>query len=130
MLERDYYVDIDGEKVPNEEAMAAWLLDNNYLFLNSRKFIEEYGGKETIQPETLVLFLNCNDVFAWACADACEVTFSDLPRLFNMIRVDEKHGGTKFACIKRNLQPQKPLKDMMIKDGSWTEELDKLPHNS
>lgn len=129
MIERDYYFDIDGKKFPNEEAMAAWLLDNGCLFLNSRKYVDNWKGKEETQPETLVMFLNCNDVFAWACADACEVTSDELPRLFDMARADEKYGAIKWACIKRNLQPQKPLKDKMIKDGVWTEELDKLPPN-
>lgn len=129
MTEREYYFDIDGKKVPNEEAMVAWLLDNNYLFLNSRKYVDNWRDKEETHPETLVLFLNCNDVFEWACAEGCEVTYNELPRLFDMVRADERYGAIKWACIKRNLQPQAPLKDMMIKDGAWTEELDKLPPN-
>ena len=113
----------------NLEDMVAALLTNDVLFVNSRKYVEEFYNPPKIQEETLVLFLNCNDVFAWACADAEAVSVKDLPELYKYWLKDRKWGTTKWICIKRNEQPQNPIKRYMIEDGSWDESLEALPEN-
>ena len=74
--------------------------------------------------------MNCNDVFAWACADAESITTEECVDLFKEINKDKKWGDTVWICKKRNLKPQGPIiKDMKI-DGSWTDEMEALPNNS
>ena len=81
MNESKYWFDINGEKEPDHEAMAAHLLEENILFVSSRKYVIE----DTISKnETLILHLNCNDVFAWAYADGEDVSYNELPELFKM----------------------------------------------
>ena len=39
MTDSKYWFDIDGKKVADYEAMAAHFLEENILFLNSRKYV-------------------------------------------------------------------------------------------
>jgi hypothetical protein len=118
------YKDNDGKEVKYfwiEEALKV-LLDKEILFANSRKYLFE--GKE--QPETLCLFVNCNDVFAWGCADAEEITYHEVEDLFNHY-IEKGNWGVVIWCMKkRNLQPQFPVKQDMIKAGVWKKEFEKI----
>lgn len=126
---RNYWIDIgDGKKEPDNEAMVAKLLDDGVLFLNSRKYYCEHA--KGLMPETLVLFVLCNDTFAWGCADAEEVTTEELPKLFEMHEKDPVYGSIRWVCIKRGEKPQKPIADRMRTSVSWDEEVEKLAENS
>ena len=118
------YKDNDEKEVKHfwvEEALKV-LLDKGILFANSRKYLFE--GKE--QPETLCLFVNCSDIFAWGCADAEEITYDEVEDLWKHY-VENKYCGVIIWCMKkRNLQPQFPVKERMIKDGVWKEEFEKI----
>ena len=122
--ERTYWYD---EEDPNHKAMIAKLLDDDVLFCNSRKYICDY--RKGLQPETIILMVNCNDVFAWGSADAEEISLAELPELFKMHEDDPKCGSTKWACLKRNEKPQKPMIDWLKEHNAWTDELEKLPEN-
>jgi len=57
---------------------------------------------------------NCNDLFAWACADSEEITVSDIPEYQKAI--DEcmavnhiGYAGELWACRKRGMKPQPPV---------------------
>ena len=60
-----YWFDIDGKKVADHEAMVAHFLEENIFFLSSRKYVCREKGDVISKNATLLLFLNCNDVFAW-----------------------------------------------------------------
>jgi hypothetical protein len=126
-MSREYYIEIDGKKEPMEESMLAWLLDEGYVFISSAKHVCHMTGK--VEDETLTIFLNCNDVFAWGYADAEGITYKELPELFDMVMMDKKHGATKWVCKKRGMKPQKPIREGMERDGAWGEELDRLEEN-
>ena len=115
-------------RVPDEARMAAELLLNEVLFPNSRKIVWEgwNGGEQSIEPETLVLFVNCNDVFAWACADAESVTMPELPALYELWRADHTWGPTQWCIEKRKQRPQKPVEREMRAVGAWREAYDAL----
>jgi hypothetical protein len=78
-------------------------------------------------PKTIQLQLNCNDLWFWACADSEPITLEDLPKLYKEFKKDKKWGADKFICIKKNLAPQKPIREAMKVDGSWDESLELLP---
>ena len=80
--------------------------------------------------KTYSMNVNCNDMFAWACADAEEIVSSELQDLYTRWRKDRKWGGVIWCLIKRNQQPQPPVKEAMVKEGVWTEELEALPKNT
>ena len=112
----------EDETFFDEEAAIAELLKDGVLFANSREYLWE-GEK---QGETIILFVNCNDVFYWACADAENVTLSELPDLHAMWLKDKGWGGIKWCCKKRKMQPQVPMKEMMQKEGVWEDWMDAL----
>lgn len=59
------------------------------------------------------IFVNCSDIFAWATADAEEVTRDDIPllrqTLSDLCEVDATYElQPLFAARKRKMRPQKP----------------------
>lgn len=127
--ESKYWFDIDGKKVPDHEAMVAHLLEENVLFVNARRYVSNEKTNELSKNETLVLFLNCNDVFAWGCADAEDVSYSELPELFKLYEADDKCGTIQWVCIKRNQKPQAPIVKYMKENNGWNEVMEALPEN-
>ena len=58
------------------------------------------------EPE---LFINCNDLFFWACSDAEEFDFLlDLSDLKKALEESPEHGDILWVCRKRKMRPQKP----------------------
>ena len=117
---------IDGVENYDEEGMVLYLLQKGRLLCNGRKYLDEKG---VVYPETIVLFLICNDTFGWACADAEEIAYNELPELYKAVKADERYGDTKWVCKKRNLQPQQPLIEIMKEAGVWDEAMEALPKN-
>ena len=126
MNESKYWFDINGKKEPDHEAMAAHLLEENILFVNSRKYVIEDAISKN---ETLILHLNCNDVFAWAYADGEDVSYNELPELFKMYEANRDCGPTQWVCIKRNQKPQAPIVKYMKENNGWNEIMEALPEN-
>lgn len=109
---------IDGKEECDDELAIAYLLKNEGLFCNNAK-----------EPETLCLYVNCSDVFAWACSDAENITTDEILSLYKEVVKNPKWGSTIWVCLKRQEQPQKPIVDDMKKEGFWTDELESLPKN-
>ena len=129
MTESKYWFDIDGKLVPDEEAMVAHLLEENILFVNARRYVSNEKTNELSKNETLVLFLNCNDVFAWAYSDAEDVSYDELPELFKMYEANTDCGPTQWVCIKRNQKPQAPMVKYLKENDGWNEVMEALPEN-
>lgn len=112
----------------DEEEAIAQLLHDGVLFANSRDYSFELGGYKD-GGYTIVLFLNCNDVFAWGCADGEDVDTKELETLYKLWYANKRWGATKWVCLKRNERPQIPIERDMKKEGAWDEEMEKLPEN-
>ena len=122
------FFDIDGVEHCDTNRCLAIMLNSEVLFANSRRYLHEKSYKdETPQPETIVLFVICNDVFYWACADAECLTLDEVGPLYKAWHADRKWGVIKWVCAKRNLQPQVPIVRDMKAAGAWTDELEALP---
>ena len=132
----------DDEVIFLKEKALAYLLtagDGSHILINSRKYVvNSWEDSElwTFGGPTIVVFVNCSDVFAWGTADTEYVTVderadlrNELYRLLVYVLEDERWGATKFACWKRNLQPQKPMIDTLKKQGRWDEWWEALPPN-
>lgn len=125
------YFDYEGkEEIIHEDALAI-LLDAGVLFSNSRKYVESFKDEplKISNQETIVLFVACNDVFAWGCADDEELAFHEVDSLFREWHKDNKYGPIKWVCKKRNLQPQSPLVTQMKDYNVWDAEMEALPRN-
>lgn len=127
--------DILNEGYYDEEKALACLLNGGVIFLNtvdlSKAFPEWY--KEKVY--TTVCYVNANDVFAWGCADAESISNSDgdadseIISLYKLWKENNNWGPIKWLCLKRNQQPQNPIKRDMSKSGYWDEQLESLPEN-
>ena len=128
----------DGEQEFYAGEAIAYLLDKEVLFANVRPYVVnpwDPKDKQVMKESTIVLFVNTSDVFVWGGADALPITFNneinietnDLYRLTTYVLADELHGSIKYACWKRNLQPQKPRIDQMKNCGTWDDFMESLP---
>lgn len=102
-----------------EESAVIELIVNGVLFVA--------GG---ISGSTLELYINCNDLFWWASADAEPCKPSELESLYKAWNENHKWGVSIWCCMHRNLQPQLPVRTAMSKDGVWTGALSSLPEPS
>lgn len=107
------------------ELMLSLLLEDGALFASAKPYLE---GKE-VQGPTIVLFVNCNDVFVWGCADAEPLPYDQIPKLYKMVVEDSTWGASKWCCIQRNQKPQKPVVEAMKANNSWNDILESLPEN-
>lgn len=79
--------------------------------------------------EHFVLLANCSDVFAWGCADCEPVSPKDIAGLYESWKVNATWGPVAWACKKRNMQPQSPVRVKMEVAGCWGSDLESLPGN-
>lgn len=117
----------DGSIHCVEEKALEILLRDNILFSNEREFLNPDGTKG---GSTVILYVNCNDVFAWACADAEDLPHDEIGNLYKMHKANKRWGATIWCILRRKQKPQKPMEDLMKKDGVWTEGLEKLNENT
>lgn len=112
-------------------AALALLLANEVIFPNShwwKKKGASWPHGKVIEPpnpwpddaaEAATLFVNCNDVFAWGCADADDLPMSEVENLYRMWRKDPLWGAAVW-CIKRTRTwPQGPVERDIRKAGIW-----------
>lgn len=110
-------VSLDIDECTEPEEMIAYMLIEGVLFTNNGHWDQKWPKDKT------TLHVNCNDVFAWGCADAEDISYSEIPELFNMFKKDEYYGPTMWCIKKRKQMPQKPLADRMIAAGYNLEDL-------
>lgn len=108
-------------EVSNELALSK-LLEDRILFSNERKYSD---GEE--EGSTVVLFVNCNDLFYWGCADAEDLPLGEVQNLLKMHFKNPRWGSDKWCCLRRGLRPQIPVIEQMKKEGAWDDELEALP---
>lgn len=123
---REPIIEVNGKEYFDHEAALAILLGEGRLFCNSRVYLEENGDKA---DETVVLFVNCNDLFAWGCADAESLTRDEIEEVYKAWKADPSWGIDKWCCRKRRQQPQDPVIEQMKEAGVWDEDMEKLPKN-
>ncbi|MDO8659570.1 MAG: hypothetical protein Q7K54_03120 [Candidatus Parcubacteria bacterium] len=58
--------------------------------------------------EKICLYLNMNDTFAWACADAEEFTIEELPIIYDVFEKFGHSGIIAWASQKNGMEPIKP----------------------
>lgn len=113
--------------IVDEEKALACLLNAGLCFLNHAKGPD--GDKTTC------IYVACNDVFAWGCADAEPILNNDwrepseIIDLYRIWKKNDRWASTQWVCLKRGEQPQAPVKKMMIEQSAWNEELEKLTPN-
>lgn len=91
----------------NEEEAIAYLL------------LKEDIGYNPNYEKKYCFYVNCNDIFAWGCADAEPIQDEEIYDLAKMVVEDPKWGSAKWCILKRKEMPQWPVLKAMKEDGSW-----------
>ena len=117
----------DKEMMFEEGQALARLLAEGIIFLNNHYW--ENGWPEEARNKTS-LNVNCNDIFAWACADAETIDYKDIKSLYDCWYANNTWGQAIWCAIRRNQKPQQPIIEAMKKDGVWTDELEALGENT
>jgi hypothetical protein len=104
------------------EFKLAHLLINTVIFCNNGWFYKDKG--EPWKEDAVSLHVNCNDVFAWGCADSEDITSTEIHDLYKMWRRDPSWGPAVWCMMKRKLMPQKPVEKMIRDAKIW--DLDSL----
>jgi len=77
--------------------------------------------------DNIILCVNVNDIFGWACADAEDVPYDELENLYIAWKADATWGPVHWACKQRNQRPQYAVMRNMQKEGAWTSDMEALP---
>lgn len=93
---RTYYYNIRGKMEPDYESMAAYLLDAGILFVSSA-ISKQQNGKDC-----LALYVLINDYFVPG-SDWEEVTYDELPKLYELYKERKHDGVSQFVADKRGI---------------------------
>ena len=64
------------------------------------------------------MYVDCSDLFFWACADAEEISFDELNDLSEYVSISPGFGGLMWCAKKRGMRPQKPYYKLFSKAES------------
>lgn len=117
----------DTEMVFEDHMALGHMLINEVIFINNH-----WWQKEWPEPcqKMISLNVNCNDVFAWACADSEELPYAEVENLYRMWRKDPMWGSAVWCMIQRRQMPQKPVEDQIRRAGIWDLESLRLGENT
>lgn len=90
MSDRIYYYDINGKQEPDQESMAAFLLDEGVLFISPSK-------------DRVTLCVLINDYFVPA-SDAELITYDEIPILYELYLKKQNKGICEFVANKRGIE--------------------------
>lgn len=118
----------DSSNFDEYKALAKLLVDG-VLFVGDAIDGPFFSSNSKEAGNTISLSVNCNDIFAWACADAEPITCEELPQLYLEHAKNPSWGAIKWCAKKRNIQPQSPVIRDMKKEGVWDDEMERLKKN-
>lgn len=98
-----------------ELALAALLIAGR-VFLNNHWFKGSWPAEAKAATSINV---NCNDVFAWGCADAEPMSFGDLRSVYEYYVKDPEWGCSVWCAERRRQMPQAPVVEYIKKAGIW-----------
>lgn len=111
-----FWTDEAGKEYCDEaKALSLMMADDGDLFV-----LPGSNGR-------IVISVNCNDLFCWACSDAEEVPYNQIALLYRAWEKEGWRGASKWACKRRGERPQKPIEKRWREAGDWDEELEALP---
>ena len=125
-----YTIEVSGETYNEclESVLVAKLLVDEVLIVgDASPFIE---SDPSTHEGTLQLWVGCNDLFSWACADYETVTIGELPDLYRCHKADKRFGVWKWCCRRRKQRPQHAVEDILREADAWEPWLEELPKTS
>ena len=110
---------IKGDEIPKEfdkDNALAFLLINDVIFTNNHWWEKEWTEEA---KKTTSLNVNCNDIFAWACADSEEINVNEIEELYKLYRENAEYGQFIWCIKKRNMLPQYPIYELIQNETNW-----------
>lgn len=125
-----FWTDGDGVEHCDEEEALSILLREGVLFANSARYwspeweadpddpgrLKDSGRGELTGP-TVVLFVNCNDLFGWG-ADAESLPYDEVGNLYRAW-ASGPWGVARWCCLRRRQRPQARVEACMRQAGVW-----------
>lgn len=96
----------DGKKIYEPGGMLAVLIANGNVFVFRDK-----------QTNNFAFYLNMNDTFDWATADAEHVTFDDLEDMYKHFEQNPAYGDVIWTAKRRRQMPITPVVKRMRDAG-------------
>mgnify|MGYP003394036363 CR=1 FL=1 len=95
----------------------------DYCFAVIKQIIVVFGCDDVIlwsehEDGRVYAFVNCSDLFVWACADGEEILAEDIPDVVQAFVDDEDNGGLLWCCRKRGMRPQGPYYKYLKKNSA------------
>lgn len=97
------------------ECKIAHMLIEDIIFCNNGWWYKNEGVEW--REDAISFHVNCNDVFAWGCADAEELLYKDVNDLYNYYTKDPIWGSSIWCIKKRQQRPQPPVEIELEKRG-------------
>jgi hypothetical protein len=118
-MKKTYEIDTDDLTEPEEQ--LAFLINECVIFCNNGWWDEKWP------KDAISLHVNCNDIFAWGCADSEDIRCGELKDLTDLYLKDEAWGAAVWCIKKRRQMPQAPVAKDMREAGYNLEELIATP---
>jgi hypothetical protein len=107
---------LDPKKDQIEYKLAHLILED-VIFCNNGWWYKEEGVNWP--KDYITLHVGCNDIFAWGCADAEDITHSEINELYEMYTKDNNLGPAAWCIKKRKQMPQSPVEEQFNKSKIW-----------
>lgn len=115
-----YYTDVKDSlhnvTIFDSEIALATFLANDVVFLNENWWKDEWPEDA---KATFAVAVNAGDTFAYACADAEDLTYAELEDLWDHFVLDENYGPMVWVCKKRKMKPIKHWCVAINATGIW-----------
>jgi len=105
----------EEEQFEDRLALAA-LLMGDAVFLNDHWWKEEWPDEAR---RITSINVNCNDVFAWGCADSEEMPYKELRDVYDHYIKDSVWGPAIWCMKQRKEMPQGSVEKSIRKTGTW-----------
>lgn len=96
----------DKELILEPTGVLTILLLNEVIHTNSHHWKKDWP--EDAQ-KAIYFGVNCNDVFAWGCADSEELQYHEIKPLYKLWKKDPYWGPAIWCMTKRKEMPQRPV---------------------
>jgi hypothetical protein len=118
---------VEETETEETEMLAELLGEYGLLFLSGAA--GPFFQAEAPDRAPVSVWVNCNDIFALACADAEPLPIDEIPVVHRAWKASGREGVLLWSCQRRGMRPQAPIEKLMRERGEWTDAFEALPLN-
>lgn len=129
-LEREATIDYPFYKFEGKEERCVPELIIASLLIKRDGNLQLLEAQDYDDGAVTAIYVNANDMFAWGCADAEPLPYSELANFWRACNDGTKWGSVKWMAKRRNQKPQGPVCKAIKKDGEWDDEWEAIGENT